>query len=737
MGSGQSQPAPESKPEAQAGPAIEESAGSPTMAASAASQPSQSAAQQKEEREEGEIADDDDDEVQIVSNHTASNSAKRPRPDDVPVASKNSQKNKRKKARKAQRQQEQAHAAQVMQPPQLNPNAAPFPRTCTYLLVRLGRARSLTLCIEAPSVASKPASSKEEKSESKKLVAEFLSWGVGPDYLVGYGISKELIAACLVELNHPIPPFLAHLAPRSTASLAPPESSSTGPSEAPGPVPSEHAVPRGSSTPYTRPEQESAKAETPAASAKAVRSSDTLANSTTPRDTPKLPSSLPAKPQTTSTPTTSLPRRPQSGSAVSAAPSSSKSMASSSQNEIRSDQSSAQPTPESRAQPDMQAHERAVRERLMARRQSREAELAKAAAKPGPTRQDVQNVASKHESVQQDIDGLFASAMLDSPSLSRTEEQSSFPFDQPPPPFRPGVPFAPSELSVSSTLRPSHHHMATSQASARPAAFASNPVRRPKATDFEAEPAAPSAAFVPTARPLFLGDDSAPVSVVIEFDEDDFSSDDEAVASSSSLMAPLSAALNQASGSSSSQSTPKPAADALFKSDQQDGEMKQQLAEKEKEIKAMMERINRMESKSKKKGAKQSPGPPPEPKAPTPTNTQQPVTTPASAVSASATDSEMLVNAQDQVERLQGEHNALLADQIAAESISQSQGDIFPEASNVNPLMTRPMHVVEEADVEMANDLESSAQPPPPEEEAQLEKGGASEMPEGPPVMLP
>ena len=40
-----------------------------------------------------------------------------------------------------------------------------------------------------------------------------MSWGVTPEYLVGYGISKDLLVACLLLHGHPLPPHLAHLAP--------------------------------------------------------------------------------------------------------------------------------------------------------------------------------------------------------------------------------------------------------------------------------------------------------------------------------------------------------------------------------------------------------------------------------------------------------------------------------------------------------------------------------------------
>lgn len=74
-----------------------------------------------------------------------------------------------------------------------------------------------------------PADARERRQpECNAIIEELLSWGVTPEYLVGYGISKDLLVACLLLHGHPLPPHLAHLAPQGahyTVQSSPPRKS--------------------------------------------------------------------------------------------------------------------------------------------------------------------------------------------------------------------------------------------------------------------------------------------------------------------------------------------------------------------------------------------------------------------------------------------------------------------------------------------------------------------------------
>ncbi|KAL8293756.1 hypothetical protein RQP46_000457 [Phenoliferia psychrophenolica] len=51
------------------------------------------------------------------------------------------------------------------------------------------------------------------REEAKDIINELLSYGVSPEYLVGTGISKEIVAIAFHELGFRLPSHLAHLAP--------------------------------------------------------------------------------------------------------------------------------------------------------------------------------------------------------------------------------------------------------------------------------------------------------------------------------------------------------------------------------------------------------------------------------------------------------------------------------------------------------------------------------------------
>lgn len=275
--------------------------------------------------------------------------------------------------------------------------------------------------------------------------------------------------------------------------------------------------------------------------------------------------------------------------------------------------------------------ERSLREAILARKRSR-----KDAPSPAELPQAL---------AEQDIEGLFASARLESPSGSQDSEAIQFPFDPPPPDRHSDSSMVPSLSNPSSATqlpqRPTFARMPSSFNTELPA---SGP--RPKASDLETEPVSPSAAFVPSGRPLFIPDPSLPTRVVIELDPEDYEPDIEPPVSASRAPSPLS----QRSSSSSKAAS-----------------RTTQLADAERRIKAMYEEIARKELLKKKNKASintytTSTADTPSPSAPT----LQPS-------SADATP-DLKANTQ-----LREEHDALMAEKIVAESISQNQEDIYPK----------------------------------------------------------
>lgn len=452
-----------------------------------------------------------------------------------------------------------------------------------------------------PSLGTAPTPHRESdsssESESKKLIEDFLKMGVTTEYLIGYGVSKELIARCLLQLNYPIPDDLAYLVPRPSnagaqAPAAGPELHQTQPAF----TPSGHRPSHPLEAQLTNNHRTASTANKPD-----YRSSDTV-----PDPAPVASSSAVPMDQAENTPKTQAPS---------------------------------------------EGYLNTLREAIRARKRQ-----IKTAGQVQPE--------SSPNLAEQDIEGLFASARAETPSASTPNAESTyFPLDPPPPPVSQASTPSFQEVRSSRTFAPSappallSRHPSTS-------AVPTVPGRRPKATDFESEPGAPSAAFVPCDRPLFIPDPTHPVRVVIEFEAEDYGSDVEEAQPTSTA----STMSRQPSPIGGTKAIPQRATtiDTLTAS---------KLAEKEREIKALQEIIDRRKrerQKSKVANSSRSSSSKPTTKASSnpPTDVSEPETP--------TVQEPALQEAREAVARLQGEREALVADNLAAENISQDQGEIYP-----------------------------------------------------------
>lgn len=296
----------------------------------------------------------------------------------------------------------------------------------------------------------------------------------------------------------------------------------------------------------------------------------------------------------------------------------------------------------------------------MARRKQKEEEKRRKIA----TEQDEQQRELALEtSMQRDIDGLFATVLVNTPST--TSDAQDWDSSENSVPNQPHASDT-GRLDVPESQGPSispNHRQLNSLSEPGPSLLGA---RRPKASDFEGEPTAPSAALAVPGRASFLPDSAPGINLVIEFDEEDHD---------------IASAYHKGdSFESAAQST--------------------QLEKRELELKRLREKVALMEKKRKNRAASQS-------RASTPT--QGDVHTPISAsvpspsksfeVSSASTSAQnalvpvsstALGYAQDEIQRLQQERMALMADHLAVENISETQGNIFPDADARSSYETAP-----------------------------------------------